>query len=127
MTDTREVTALACAAAGAIRSLNHATRDPASLGQPSAAYELTGALTAAAARLPQLLTQITAYLNHSLACGRLGHDLGEDPALAVGDAVIFLGDAAMSAAALAGDLDAAWQQLAPLNGHPAPGNRKDTP
>jgi hypothetical protein len=126
VTDTRQVTALAHAAAEAIRDLNHATRDPASLGQPSAAYDVTGALSMTAARLPQLVTQISACLNHALAGGRLGHDLGEDPALAVDDTVTFLGDAAMSAAALAGDLDAAQQQLALINGRPAP-CRKDTP
>ena len=34
--------------------------------------------------------------------------------------MIFLDDARLSAGALAGDLDAAWQQLALINGHPAP-------
>ena len=126
MTDTRQPAALARAAAEAIRGLNHATRDPASLGQPSAAYDLIGALSITAARLPQLITQISAYLNHALAGGRLGHDLGEDPALAVDDTVIFLGDARLSAAALAADLDAAQQQLASVNGQPAP-HLKDTP
>lgn len=126
MTDIRQPAALACAAAEAIRGLNHATRDPASLGQPSAAYDVIGALSMTAARLPQLITQITTYLNHALASGRLGHDLGQDPALAVNGAVISLGDARLSAAALASDLDAAQQQLAPINGQPAP-HGKDTP
>ena len=39
---------------------------------------------------------------------------------------VFLSDAAASAAALAGDLDAAQQQLAPVNGRPAQPTRKDT-
>ena len=39
--------------------------------------------------------------------------------------MIFLGGARRSAAALAGDLDAAWQQLALINGRPR--NRKDQP
>ncbi len=39
---------------------------------------------------------------------------------------VFLSDAAASAAALAGDLDAAEQQLAPVNGRPARPGRKDT-
>ena len=39
--------------------------------------------------------------------------------------MIFLGDARRSAAALAGDLDAAQQQLALINGRPR--NRKDQP
>ena len=103
-----------------------ATRDQAGLGQPSAAYDVLGALSQAASRLPQALAQITSYLDQALAAGRLGHDLGEDPAVAIGAAVIFLGDARLSAAALAGDLDAAQQQLAPVNGRPAP-QHKDQP
>ena len=118
MTDTGQVTALAHAAAGAIRGLNHATRHQDSLAQPGDAYELIGALFLTAARLPQLITQISNWLDHALAGGRLGHDLGEDPALAVDGAVIFLGGARTSAAALAGDLDAAWQQLALINAQP---------
>jgi hypothetical protein len=115
---------LARAAAEAIRGLNHATRTEAGLDQPSAAYDILGALAAAAARLGQLLTQITRYLDTALAAGRLGHDLGEDPAHAIDAAAVFLGDARGSAAALAGDLDAAWQQLALINGRPAgPGNK----
>ena len=39
---------------------------------------------------------------------------------------VFLCDAAASAAALAGDLDAAQQQLAPVHGRPARPGRKDT-
>jgi len=119
VTDTRQVTALAHAAAEAIRDLNHATRHHDSLAQPGDAYELIGTLFLTASRLPQLITQISAYLNRALAGGRLGHDLGEDPALAVDGAVIFLGDARLSAGALADDLDAAQQQLALINGQPS--------
>jgi hypothetical protein len=119
VTDTRQVIALAHAAAEAIRDLNHATRHHDSLAQPGDAYELIGALFLTASRLPQLISQIGAYLNHALAGGRLGHDLGADPAPAVDGAVIFLGDARTSAGALAGDLDAAQQQLALVNGQPS--------
>lgn len=84
-------------------------------------------MSLAASRLPQLLGQITGWLDQALAAGRLGHDLGEDPAHAVDAAAVFLGDAAASAAALAGDLDAAWHQLAPVNGHPARRTSKDQP
>ena len=119
MTDTRPVTALAHAAAQAIRDLNHATRHHDSLAQPGDAYELIAALFLTASRLPQLITQISGYLSQALAGGRLGHDLGEDPAPAVDGALIFLGDARTSAAALAGDLDAAQQQLARINGQPS--------
>jgi hypothetical protein len=118
---------LARTAAEAIRGLNHATRRDAGLGQPSVAYDVLGALSLAAARTGQALAQITRYLDQALAAGRLGHDLGDDPRFAVETAGLFLDDARLSAAALAGDLDAAQQQLALLNGHPAPRNRKDQP
>ena len=104
---------MARAAAEAIRGLNHATRDHAGLDQPSAAYDVLGALSQAASGLPQLTAQITSYLDQALAAGKLRPDRGEDPALSVDGAVIFLRDARRSAAALARDLDAAWQQLAP--------------
>jgi hypothetical protein len=117
---------LARTAAEAIRGLNWTTNSPAGLDQPSAAYDIIGALSLAASRLPQLITQISAYLSGALGGGQLGHDLGEDPALAVDGTVIFLGEARMSASALADGLDAACQQLALINGRPAP-CRKDTP
>ena len=120
-----DTVALARAAAEAIRGLNHATRCDAGLGQPSAAYDVIGALSLAASRLGQLLTQITGYLDRSLQAGRLGHDLGEDPAEAIGAAAVFLGGARTSAAALAGDLDAARQQLALINGRPRDYNNKE--
>ena len=118
---------LARIAAEAIRGLNWATRRDAGLDQPAVAYDILGALSAAAARLGQVFTQITRYLAGAAQAGRLGHDLGEDPAAAVDAAATFLGDAAASAAALAGDIDAAQQQLAPVNGRPARPAPKDTP
>jgi len=120
-----DTVALARAAAEAIRGLNHATRHDAGLDQPSVAYDVIGALSLAASRTGQALAQITRYLDTALAAGRLGHDLGEDPAHAIDATAIFLGDAASSAAALAGDLDAASQQLAPVSGRPAGPARKD--
>jgi hypothetical protein len=118
---------LARTAAEAIRGLNHATRQQAGLGQPSAAYDIIGALALAASRLPQAFTQITRWLDQALAAGRLGHDLGEDPAEAIDATGIFLGDASMSAAALAQDLNHAQQQLALINGHPRNHNNKEQP
>jgi hypothetical protein len=113
---------LARTAAEAIRGLNWATRHEAGLDQPAVAYDILAALSLAASRLGQLLSQITRYLDQALAAGRLGHDLGEDPAWAVEAASVFLGDARGSAAALAGDLSEAQQQLACVNGDPG---RKD--
>ena len=97
------------------------------LAQPSAAYDIIGALALAASRLGQLLTQIERWLDHALAAGRLGHDLGEDPAAAIDAAAVFLGDARSHAGALAGDLDAAQQQLALINGNPRTRDRKEQP
>ena len=116
---------LARTAAEAVRGLNHLTGHDAGLGQPSAAYDITGALALAASRLHQALAQITGWLDRALAAGRLGHDLGEDPAEAIGAAGIFLGDAGLSAAALAEDLGQAQQQLALINGRPRTRNRKE--
>ncbi len=136
MDDLRQVTGLdhatrddtvrlARTAAEAVRGLNHLTGHDAGLGQPPAAYDITGALALAASRLGQLLIQIERWLDQALAAGRLGHDLGEDPAEAIGAAAVFLGGARASAAALAGDLDAARQQLALINGRPRDYNNKE--
>ena len=116
---------LARTAAEAIRGLNWATRCDAGLDQPAVAYDVIGALSLAASRLGQLLRQITSYLDRSLAAGRLGHDHGGDPAPDVNGAGIFLGDARLSAAALAGDLSQAQELLAAINGSPR--TRKDQP
>jgi hypothetical protein len=116
---------LARTAAEAIRGLNRATNCGAGLSQPAVAYDVIASLSLAASRLPQLFTQITRYLDRAAAAGRLGHDLGGDPRPAAKAAAVFLTGAAASAAALAGDLDAAQQQLAPVNGHPASHQHKD--
>jgi hypothetical protein len=112
-------------AAEAIRGLNHTTRHQAGPDQPSAAYDVLGALSRAASRVCQALAQVTRYLDQALAAGHLGHDAGEDPSFAIQAAAVFLGDARGSAAALAGDLDAAQQQLAMINGHTSPRTQKD--
>jgi hypothetical protein len=116
---------LARTAAEAIRGLNWLTGCEAGLGQPSAACDVIGALALAASRLGQAFTQITRWLGQALAAGRLGHDLGEDPAGAIGATGIFPGGASMSAAALSQDLNQAQQQLALINGHPRNHNNKE--
>lgn len=116
---------LARTAAEAIRGLNWLTGRETGLGQPSAAYDVIGALAQAASRLQQALAQITGWLDRALAAGRLGHDLGEDPAGAIGAAGTFLRGASMSAAALAQHLNQAQQQLALINGHPRNHNDKE--
>jgi len=116
---------LARTAAEAIRGLNWLTGCQAGLSQPSAAYDVIGALALAASRLHQALAQITGWLDRALEAGRLGHDLGEDPAEAIDAAGIFLGDAGRSAAALAEDLGQAQQQLALINGRPRNHDNKE--
>ena len=111
---------LARTAAEAIRGLNWLTGCEAGLGQPSAAYDVIGALALAASRLHQALAQITGWLDQALAAGRLGHDLGEDPAAAIDAAGIFLGDAGLSAAALAGDLEPPSSSSPSSTAAPAP-------
>src|SRR5260370_18957092 len=101
---------LARTAAEVIRGLNWTTNCHAGLDQPSVAYDVLGALSQAAGRLGQLLSQITRYLDQALAAGKLGHDRGEDPALPVQGAVIFLGDARRSPSARARALDPPHQQ-----------------
>ena len=120
MTDApQETVALARTAAGAVRSLNHATLGGEGLAQPADAYELIGELALAAAGLPQLLAQVGRWLASALAAGRLGCDDGTDPAGAVSGAWLFISDARNTAAALARDLGCAQQQLAAVHGRPS--------
>ena len=119
MTDSPGRTlALARTAAGAVRSLNHATFGGDGLEQPADAYGLLGELAQAAAGLPQLLAQVGRWLAAALAAGRLGCDDGTDPAAAVSGAWLSLSGARNTAAALARDLDRAQQQLAAVHGAP---------
>ena len=120
MTDSpRKTLALARTAAGAVRSLNHATLGGQGLDQPADACQLIGELALAAAGLPQLLAQIGRWLATALAAGRLGCDDGTDPADPVSGAALFICDARASADALARDLGCAQQQLAAVHGGPS--------
>lgn len=123
----RQTLALARAAAGAVRSLNHATLGGTGLAQPADAYELIGDLSLAAAGLPQLLNQIGRWLASALAAGRLGCDDGTDPAAAITGARLALSGARDSAAALAAALDHAQQRIAAVNGGPAPEDEGELP
>ena len=116
----RKTLALARAAAGAVRSLNHATLGGTGLAQPAGACELIGDLPLAAAGLPQLLAQTGRWLASALAAGRLGCGDGTDPAAAISGAALSLSDARAAAAALARDLDHAQQQIAAVRGSPLP-------
>ena len=115
----QETLALARTAAGAVRSLNHATLGGDGLAQPADAYQLIGELSLAAAGLPQLLGQVGRWLAAALAAGRLGCDDATDPAAEVSGAWLFLSGARASAAALAHDLDPAQRQIAAVHGGPS--------
>ena len=128
MSDSPDGTlALARAAAGAVRGLNHATLGGDGLGQPAGAYSVLGELSLAASMLPQLLGQVGRWLAAALAAGRLGCADGTDPAAAVSGAWLFISDARASAASLARDLEQAQQQLAAVNGAPSRPPGKERP
>jgi hypothetical protein len=107
------VTEHAAAAAEAIRAINHLTRGgaiPAPL-----AYEILGALKAAAQRLPQALDQITTALTDSMLYYELTDAPGRDPQFSIIEAGTQLNDAARHAEKLAELLEAAPDR------HPRPG------
>jgi hypothetical protein len=108
--------ALARAASGAVRDLNHAGIDSGGLDWPADAYDLVGELALMAGRLPRLLGQAGRWLATALEARILGCDDGTDPAEAVTDAVLLLDAASASAAALAGDLHDAQRQLGAVHG-----------
>ena len=108
--------ALARAAAGAVRDLNHADIDGQGLDWPADAYDLLGELTLMAGGLPRLLGQAGRWLTRALEARILGCDDGADPAEAVSAARHLLDAARASAAALAGDLEDARRQLGTVHG-----------
>src|SRR5512135_2066809 len=66
-------------AAEAIRSLNHSTQgvgDQGALEYPAQVYGIIASLKVMAGRLPQLFDQLSAWLEHEQAAGRVGHDSG---------------------------------------------------
>ncbi|HUY49671.1 MAG TPA: hypothetical protein VMV92_28805 [Streptosporangiaceae bacterium] len=84
-------------AAEAVRALNHATLPgTGGLQYPADAYEVTGQLAVLAARLPQALAQIHAFLQERAVAGQIAVVAGEHQ-----------GDPAAMLAAVTADLDAA--------------------
>jgi hypothetical protein len=89
--------ALAADAAEAVRALNHATMPGAGgLAFPADAYEVAGSLSVIAARLPQALAKLLAFLRAEVKAGRV--------VIVTGD---HAGDPAAVLAAVTGSLDAA--------------------
>jgi hypothetical protein len=113
------IRAIAVNASEAVRALTHATLpddDCPGLGSPADAYELIGVLAELAGRLPQLLDQISAFLQRQLQLDRVAVDDGEfagDPLGAVGTACHALDHVAVpSAQLLSGALFRSHQAVA---------------
>lgn len=101
-------------AADAIRTLNHRTHPPTAT-DPAEVCQLLAALAATAHRLPQLLTQLTRWLQTEQAADRLRADtLGADPGEITAAAAHHLTHAAHTATRLSDALDDAHQHLAHL-------------
>jgi len=111
-------TGAAWLASEAIRYLNYATGSHAGQGltYPATIYTITGALAEAAGRLPQLLGQLTGWLDGECATGRLGDDHGGPVAPLTDRARYHLDQAARHAAALGQALAAAQSALASVHG-----------
>lgn len=97
--DPGYVLELAEARAEITRALNHLTRDPQSLAVPSDADRLLRCLDADAERLPQLLEQVTSWLEKERQTGRIGMagTCGDTPEIAVLTVAAHLQDAAVLA------------------------------
>jgi hypothetical protein len=107
--------ALAGEAAESVRGVNHATRPGAGgLAFPADAYDVTGALSLLASRLPQALAQLHAFLQSEVKAGRVvivaGPDAG-DPAAMLAAVTGSLDAAVAAARRLHQALDAAQNQL----------------
>jgi len=106
---------LAGQAAEAVRALNHATLPGAGgLEYPADAYEVTGQLSLLAARLPQALAQLLAFLADQASAGAITVVAGQhagDPAAMLTAVTADLDAAAASARRLHQALDAGQNHL----------------
>ncbi|HEY0936703.1 MAG TPA: hypothetical protein VGD91_23595 [Trebonia sp.] len=107
--DHESTRAVASGIDDAVRLLNYATMSRAGLTYPSDVYDVLGALAAAAAKLPQALDQMTAWITAQTDAGQVrenpgyGHH-GGDAAAAAADLAAKTSEAAMLANALSGCL-----------------------
>jgi hypothetical protein len=105
---------LGAQAADAIRELNHQTRDADAFAGPAELCWLLADLTATTRRLPQLLAQLSNWLNHQHTHAALRADDNSSPAEVVANAVAALANAARLATCVTDDLDDAHQHAAHL-------------
>lgn len=120
--DPAYVLEVARALAEAARVLCHLTRHPEALGEPPDADRLLREISSAAARLPQVLTQVSAHLSQEAAAGRLevaGGKYRGHPDTAVTDFRACADEASaalMRAAAEIGDAAEITSAMAPAGG-----------
>ena len=115
--------AVAWLAAEAIRYLNYASRSGEGVEFASTLYAVAGALSLAASRIPQLTSQVRAWLNAN--SGRLRNDDGapvSDTLAAVGASGQAAADAAMTLALHLGQMQSA---LAATGNRSAPAEGED--
>ena len=118
--DDQATAGAAALAAETIRYLSYATTH-GGLSDPATVYAVAGDLSAAAFRLPQLLTQLAGWIAAGEAAGRIA---GDRPAARLGsDARAIFGEAADHAASLAAALADAHNLTATLRAGRAPEGR----
>jgi len=107
-------------AAEAVRFLNYATGShaPDGLTYPATVYTVTADLSLAAGRMPQLLGQLTRWLDTELAAGHLGVDDRSDPAGPVHEATAGMRRAAALAERLGRVLADVQSALGSVNAFP---------
>ena len=117
---------LAATTAEAVRQLNHLTIVPRALAEPAELDRIVAELATMACRLPQLLRQLSNWLDAEQRAGRLRSDNSTDPARIVARAAAQLAAAGHAAHDLSRTLDAARQHLAHL-GAPRPDRTTGAP
>jgi|SRR5664279_876833 len=101
-------------AADTLRELNHHTRDGDAFADPAELCWLLADLNTTAQRLPQLLAQLSRWLNQQHANATVRADNSDCPGELVAAATAALTSAANHARRLAADLDTAHQHAAHL-------------
>ena len=101
-------------AADTIRELNHHTRDHDAFAEPAELCWLLADLSTTAQRLPQLLAQLSRWLNQHHTHASFRADNGDRPGKVVDAAAAALADAARHAHRVAADIDTAHQHTAHL-------------
>ncbi len=96
-------------ASDALRELNHHTRDGDAFADPAELCWLLADLNTTAHRLPQLLAQLSRWLNQQHANATLRADNNDCPGELINAATTALTNAARHAHRLAADVDTAHQ------------------